>query len=280
LISFRRALVGGLLAAIALPAAAQAADYGGGTAVDNVSQFRRQLTIVSVRTRVDGKAFVRAEIQARCGSARVGRTVTPAADGSFTVNATVRGRSGDLRQIAAITVAGTVAGVTGSGTARLKLTFRRGGRVVGGCNSGRRAWQIRAAVPETTVGPPKANSGYYGLTSQAFKRPHAFTLHVDRRAKRVQSAVFDYRSQCRHGAPELNNITPGGRIARDGTFSLRERFTLRFSNSTERFLVKVDGKFTPNGVNGKLSVSSVARSLSGNVIDRCRTGRRTFAAAL
>jgi hypothetical protein len=276
----RRALVGTVLAAIAFPAAADAADYGGGTALKSVGKYRRQLTIVSVRTLADGKAFVRVQVQARCGFASAGRTVTPAANGSFTIRATVRGRQGDVRQTAKIAVAGSVVGASGSGTASAKLTFRRGGRVVGGCRSGTRAWQVRAPVAETTVGPPKANAGYYGLTSQSTGRPHAFTLHVDGGARRVQSAVFDYRRQCRHGVPEANNITPGGRIHGDGTFTLRERFTVRFSNATERFLVKVDGRFTPLGVNGTLSVASVARSPSGRVIDRCRTGRQTFAATL
>jgi hypothetical protein len=276
--SIRRALVGTLLAAIALPAAAPAADYGGGTAVRSVGKHRRQLTTVTVRTRTDGKAFVRAFVQARCGSVSLGRTVTPTATGAFTIRTTVRSRTGDLRRTARITVAGTVAGTSGSGTASATLTFRRDGRVVGGCRSGTRPWQIRGPVAETVAGPPVANTGYYGLTSQSSGRPHAFTLHVGSAAGRVNSAVFEYRRRCRHGSPEANNITPGGRIAADGTFSLRERFTLRFSNATERYVVKVDGRFTPTGVNGTLSVESVARSPSGRVIDRCETGRRSFAA--
>ncbi len=277
----RRALVGTLLAAVAVPAAAQAADYGGGTAMKSVAKSKRQLTTVTVRTRSDGKAFVRAFLQARCGSSLVGRTVRPTATGAFTLDATVRSRTGDLRRTAQITIQGTVAGTSGSGTATAKLTFRRGGRVVGGCTTGRRAWQIRAAVVDPLVGPPKANAAYYGLTSQTTKRqPRAFTLRVNSGAGRVQSAVFEYRNTCRHGSIEANNVTPGGRIRADGTFSLRERFTVRFANGSERFLVKVDGRFTPTGVNGSLSVKSVARSPSGGVVDRCQTGRLGFAAAL
>jgi hypothetical protein len=276
--SIRRALVGTLLAAIALPAAAPAADYGGGTAVRSIGKYRRQLTTVTVRTRTDGKAFVRSFVQARCGSVSLGRTVTPTASGAFTIRTTVRSLTGDLRRTARITVAGTVAGTSGSGTASATLTFRRGGRVVGGCRSGTRPWQVHDPVPETVAGPPVANAGYYGLTSQTSGRPHAFTLHVGDGARRVSSAVFEYRRRCRRGSPEANNVTPGGPIHADGTFSLRERFTLRFSNATERYVVKVDGRFTPTGVNGTLSVESVTRSPSGRVIDRCQTGRRSFAA--
>jgi len=277
--TIRGVLVGTVLAAIALPATGQAADYGGGTALKSVKKFQRQLAVVSVRTRSDGQAFIRVLVQARCGSASLGRTVTPAAaDGSFTIRTTVRSRGGDLLRSAQIRVAGTVAGASGSGTASAKLTFRRGGRVVGRCDSGTRRWQVRTPVAEPLVGPPRANRGYFGLTSQTRGRPHAFTLRVGGGAGRVQSAVFDYRVRCRRGSLDSNNITPGGRIGADGTFRLRERFTLRFSNATERFLVKVNGRFTPNGVNGTLSVESVTRSLSGRVTDRCRTGRQTFAA--
>ena len=276
----RRALVGTLLATIAVPAGAQAADYGGGTAVKRFAKYQRELTTVSVRTQANGRAFVRAFVQAKCGSASLGRTVRPAADGSFTLRRTVRNNSGGLRRRAQITVRGITAGTSGSGTATAELTFRRGGRVVGGCDSGTRRWQVRAAVADTLVGPPKGNTGYYGLTSQATPVPHAFTLRVAPGARRVQSVVFEYRRRCRDVSSEASNIVPGGRIRSDGTFSLSERFTLRFSNGTERFLVKVDGRFTPTGVNGTLSVKSVARSPAGRVVDRCQSGRRTFAAAL
>jgi hypothetical protein len=43
--------------------------------------------------------------------------------------------------------------------------------------------------------------------------------------------------------------------------------------------VRVRGRFTATGVVGSLSVSSVARSLMGRVIDRCRTGPVSFAAS-
>ncbi len=277
---FRRALVGSVLAALALPVAAQAADYGGGTAVDSFREYKRQLTIVSVRTRSDASAVVRVLVQTRCGFGSIGRTVRPAPDGSFRIRTTARRRDGDVHRTAQFAVTGSVAGATGSGTASVKLTFRRNGRVVEQCSSGRRTWQIRAATREATAGPPKANAGYYGLTSQTRERPRAFTLRVNRRARRVQSAVFDYRNLCRRGFVETNNVTPGGRIRPNGTFSLRERFTVRFSNATEHALVKIDGRFTPNGVNGRLSVTSTVRSPAGAVIDRCRSGRRTFAAVL
>ena len=98
-------------------------------------------------------------------------------------------------------------------------------------------------------------------------------LHVDAAARRVQAAVFDYALDCGGRRVETANVTPGGRIAANGTFSLRERFTLRFENATERYRVKVDGRFTPLGVNGTLSVT-----VRGDA--SCRTGDVTFAGSL
>jgi hypothetical protein len=42
--------------------------------------------------------------------------------------------------------------------------------------------------------------------------------------------------------------------------------------------VKVDGQVTATGATGTLSVTTILRSPSGRVIDRCRTGPRTFTA--
>jgi hypothetical protein len=60
---------------------------------------------------------------------------------------------------------------------------------------------------------------------------------------------------------------------------LRERFTVRYSDARERFRVTVRGRVLPTGVGGRLSVTSVARSLTGRVIDRCRTGPVSFSAS-
>jgi hypothetical protein len=268
-----RVLVVAALLAMAWPAAAHAADAGGGT-------IGRQVSIVSLRVATNGTATVWALVQARCGVGELKRTVTLAPDGSFALPGRRRDAAPEdprVRRVAALKISGRLVGAVASGTASARLTFRRGGRVVERCTTATRAWQARTPVTETPAGPPRANGAYYGLTSQP-SRPHAFTLSVDARARRVESAVFAYRLTCRGGRHvETSNITPGAAIAADGTFSLRERFPRRYANATERFRVKVDGKFTPNGVNGTLSVTSVARSRSGAVIDRCRTGRVTFA---
>lgn len=250
-----RALALAVGAALLWPGAASAADYGGGQVPD---------TVVSLRTAGDS-VVVRAYLTARCGSGPLRRRVPLAADGSFSVTATTRGRPRDdrrLRRVSRFTLAGRVVGSTASGTARMRLTFRRGGRVVGRCATGERRWE--------------AGTGLKGLTSQAGGRPRAFLLGVD--GARVTRAVFEYRLRCRGFAYEQINLTPGGPIAADGTFVLRERFTVRYADARERFRVTVRGRLTPTGVGGRLSVTSVARSLAGRVIDRCRTGPVAFAA--
>jgi hypothetical protein len=235
------------------PAAAYADDYGGGRVPD---------TVVSLRTAGDS-VVVRAYLTARCGAGAMQRRVPLAADGSFSLAATTRGRPRDdrrVRRVSRFTLAGRVVGSTASGTARVRLTFRRRGRVVGRCATGERRWE--------------AGTGLKGLTSQAGDRPRAFLLGVD--GARVTRAVFEYRLRCREFAYEQINLTPGGPIAADGTFVLRERFTLRYADARERFRVTVRGRVTPTGVGGRLSVTSVARSLAGRVIDRCRTGPVSF----
>ena len=278
----RRAPAAAALLALAWPAAAQATDYGGGTAPSSKSRSSRELTLVGIRTAADGGARVTVLVAARCGVGKVGRSVRLAADGTFAFDVRVRSRIPDdrrVRQRARVVVAGQVTGAVAGGTARTQIVQRRGGRVVGRCRSGNRAWQARAASAETVAAAPRADGSYYGLTAQA-RRPFPFVLRVDPRGRRVRTAVFDYRQRCGGRDVEWENVTPGGPIAADGSFHLRERFTFRWAEELERFRVRVDGRFTTSGVSGTLSVTSVLRSRSGRVLDRCRTGRQAFAALL
>jgi hypothetical protein len=278
-----RALAAAALLALAGPAAARAADVGGGTAPSSVRDYRRQLTIVTIRRVADGSAIVRAAIAARCGVAHVKRRgVKIAPDGSFAFTATVRDHAPEdprVRRIAVITIRGRLAAPVAAGTAGARVKLVRHGRVVAGCKSGSRAWQARAAAPQTVAGPPRADGAYYGLAAQT-GRPRGVLLRVSPSAKRIRAAAFEYRMSCRRRSVERNNVTPGGPIAADGTFDLRERFTLRYANATERYRVRFHGRFTTTGVNGALSVTSVARSRSGAEIDHCRTGRVTYSGAL
>jgi hypothetical protein len=261
------------LAAAALlllfPATAGAADYGGGTAPDSVRRANDQLTLISFRMADDGTGQAFVKVAAGCGAAKAIRDIGLAADGTFAFETTETARvGGGVRQRSEITMSGQIVGPIASGTLRARVTFRRGGRVLERCNSGPRQWNARAAGAATPPG-----TAYYGLTDQG-PRPPPIVLSVG--GSRVRVAAFDYGMRCRRGGYEWENITPGGALAADGTFSLRERFSRRYSEGRERFRVKVDGQVTATGASGTVSVTSVLRSPSGRVLDRCSTGRRTF----
>jgi hypothetical protein len=274
-------VVVGMLA-LAWPAAAQAADYAGGTAPETRRQVPRQLTLVGIRTAADGTARVSVNVATRCAPARGERTVQLAADGTFSLDFRVRGRVREFtaRHRTRIRISGQLTGATGAGTVRATMRLTRPGSGVQRCDSGARTWQVRAAAPEPSAAAPQANGSYHGLTDQAVRRPLAFVLRVDPRGRRVRTATFEYRQRCGRDAFNWENVTPGGRVAADGTFRLRETFTHVWTEGPERFRVRVDGRFTTTGVSGTLSVSSVLRTRSGRVLDRCRTGRVTFSALL
>jgi hypothetical protein len=281
----RAVVLAGLLA-LAWPASAQAVDMGGGTAPTSFAGYRDELTIVRLTPNPDQTVTVRLWVQARCGGGEFKKRVVPlAADGAFSYAETVRGRLPEdrrVRRIARLAIAGRVLAASATGTAGVRLKFRRGGRVVDRCRSGTRTGQARPLPPfNGPDGAPRPNGAYYGLTTQP-RRPHAFMLHVNRSATRVQAAAFNYLLFCRPGRKvwiSRDNLTPGGRIV-NGRFALGERFLLRFSNGSERYRVKISGRFTAAGVEGSISVTMIGKSRSGAVTDRCETGRQGFGAVL
>jgi hypothetical protein len=262
-----------------LAVAAAALALGGGTVATSVDGYRGQLTLVSIRP-ATGTAVVRALVAARCGVGAVKVKTPVAADGSFAFAASKRDRAPEeagLRRVARVRASGRIVGGVATGTASTRITLRRGSHAVDRCHTGARTWQARTPVPETVAGPPRPSRGYFGLTDQTH-RPHALVLHVDAAGRRVQAAAFDYALTCGARTLEKQNLTPGGRISASGGFSLRERFTLRFANGTDRYRVKMDGRFTPTGVTGTLSVRATMHS-SGVALP-CATGRVAFAGAL
>jgi hypothetical protein len=271
----------------AAPAAAAplAGDYGGGAIAPGFT-YAKGGRFVFVGARVDpglGRVLVNARVSARCGSADITRRVALAADGSFTLRATVREKVQFVRRRTKsfrIVVFGRLDGAAGSGNARAKVTYRRNGRVQSRCTIRPQGFQLRARSAESGAGAARAGTVYNGLTGQRANRPRPFLLRVSRNGHRVVTSIFQYRRSCLGGRRySLSNISPGARIRADGSFSRSERFSIPFSNAVERFRVRVHGRFTPGGVSGTLSVTSIARRRSdGAVIDRCRTGRVGFSA--
>lgn len=275
-----RAVILAALLVVAWPATAHAIDYGGGQAPASAKRAHRDIALVTLRATGNGRATVRAAVGAGCGVGHIRRTVALDPSGSFSFAATVRSRTRipGVRQISRMKVAGRIVSSTAAGTATAKVRFRRHGRTAARCSSGTDRWQARAAVAGTTPAAPRTLGAYSGTTSQS---PRAIVVRVGANARRVATAAFQYRMTCRAAAFDAENVTPGGAIAADGTFHLRERFVLRFAEGNERYRVAVDGRFTTNGVSGTLTVRSVLRRRGGGrVLDRCKTGPTTFAAAL
>jgi hypothetical protein len=277
-----RLVLGVMLMALAWPATAQATDYGGGMAPESFSRSKTQLILVGVRTTPAGRVRVHLNVSARCGFGAVRHSTGLNPDGTFAFNVPIRHRLRDNRfviQRARLAISGQLSGAAASGVASVRIVQRRNGRVVARCRSGPRPWTARAADAEATPAGAQPNGAYYGLTSQS-RRAYPFVLRASPNARRVRIAAFDYRMRCTDGPFEFENLTPSGAIAADGSFTLRERFSVAWQEGRERYRVRLRGRFTPSGVSGTLSIRSVLRSPSGRVLDRCRTGRVGFAALL
>lgn len=206
-----------------------------------------------------------------------------APDGSFRFTRVRRARESGHRLRAVVTVRGRFDGAAATGTVKGRLRNRHPNGKVRRCSTrGARPWRMRLRAAAGPPAPATAGATYHGLTAeQGDLQP--LVLRVNGSARRVVVAVFEYTRSCRKLEYFLNDITPGARIRPDGSFGIRERFTLRYSDvkQNETFRVHVDGRFVAGGVTGALRVTSVARRRgTGGVVARCDTGSVGFDAQL
>jgi hypothetical protein len=275
-----RALVLAVVVLVGLPGVAGAAptpgDYGGG----DFAGRNHLATWMWARVDAAGNMRINAAAQLTCGIARIDAQATLAPDGSFRVSRLrVKRELGHVLR-SNVTLSGRFDGALATGTIRARVRDRTPRGAVQRCAAHGRPWKLHLRPAAGAPGPPQSNGEYLGLTSQAEGVPKPFILHVNRRATRVGIAIFEYTRVCRRGGIALNNFTPGAPIRPDGTFALRDRFTLRFRGGVrERFRIDVDGRFAAGGVGGTLRATTVARR-RGRVIDRCDTGQLSFAALL
>jgi hypothetical protein len=278
----------GLLAGLPASAGAQGltADYGGGAVGGDPGRGFRGLGTVWMSAAAGGgepaaTARVIGEASLECGLARFDARASLAPDGSFTFTRARRWRDAGARLRAVVTVSGRFEGETATGTIRARLRTRHDGRTTR-CSTGpARPWRMRVPIAGAPAGAPAAGATYHGLTTQIEDVPPPFLLRTSADGARVATAIFVYRRVCRRATFLLNNLTPGAPIAADGTFTLRDRFRLRFTDVVERFRVVVRGGFTAGRVQGTLRVTSVARSRrTGRVVDRCDTRDVGFGAHL
>jgi hypothetical protein len=274
-----RALLLAVAVLLAAPGAAGAApvpgDYGGGGFAGRNSQP----TWMWARIGADGSARIGGRAHVGCALAHFDAEPRIAPDGSFRFSRVRTTREMGHVILADVTVSGRFDGAVATGRLRARARDRTPGGAVQRC-AARRSWKLHLRPVAGAPAPPQPGGAYLGLTSQTVGVPKPFVLHVNRAATRVGIAIFDYTRVCRRGGIPLNNFTPGAPIRPDGTFALRDRFTLRFSGGVrERFRIDVDGRFAAGGVGGTLRATTVARR-RGRVIDRCDTGQLSFAALL
>jgi hypothetical protein len=279
-----RSLLLAVLLILVAPGVAGAAvtpgDYGGGAVKGRggPGHLRTGTVWMWARVGADGRARIGGRAKVACGLTYFDAQVALGPDGSFRFTRTRRTRERGHRLLAVVTVQGRFDGAAASGTVRGRLRNRLPSGAVRRCSThGRRPWQLRLPAPPGPPAPPQPATTYLGVTGQPGDVPRPFLLRVSRNAARISTAIFEYTRRCRNGDFFLNDVTPPASIRPDGSFAIRERFTLRFSDATERFRINVDGRFTAGGVTGGLRVTSVARRRgSGRVIDRCDTGQLTF----
>jgi hypothetical protein len=266
-------------------AAVNPGDYGGG-AIKAGSRAGHTSTGSSwmwARVGADGHARIGGRVNLGCGLAVFDGEVTPAADGSFAFTRSRRYRSRGHRLRAIVTVRGRFDGAAASGRILAGLRNRHPDGKVRRCATSRRGarWQLRQPAAPSAPAPAQARATYRGLTSQSGSEPRPFLLRVARAGDRIVTSVFEYTRACRKGEFFLNDVSPGARIRPDGTFTIREGFTLPYVRNDERFRIRIDGQFRAGAVAGTLRVTTVLRRRgSGRVTDRCDTGPLTFSAAL
>jgi hypothetical protein len=280
-----------MVALLAVPAAAEAqavaGDYGGGA----ISDASKPLNVAAgsswmwARVGADGSARIGGFADPGCGLAQFDAEVRPAADGSFRFSRVRKVTTPDGHRLRSIvTVRGRFAGAAASGTVRARLRNRYpGGRVRRCTMGGGRRFELRMRAPAGAPAAPSAGATYYGLTSEQSVAPRPFLLRVHGSGRRVLLSVFEYTRVCQTGRYFLNDVTPSARISPDGSFAIRERFTLRYRRprENERFRVSVDGRFVDGGVTGTLRVQTVVRRPGRRAVrDRCDTGALGFDARL
>ncbi len=271
----------GALAALTLPAPAPgqvpaAATFGGGAiAGPGKTLGRPGDREVALRTSADGtKARVRAVSVVRCGRrlAEVSgmRTVAVAADGTFARRMRVRAGRFTHR----IDIAGTIAGQRATGTMTAAV-LRRGRRVCG------RTGRWRAIVPpEFPSEGDDTSPTWAGVVRQ---RGAAEPLGVMVRtldSPELARVVIGMQIRCRRAASYYVTHYTSPADYSIGEFEVTDRFVLRTARTVERVSTKLTAFAVSVGFTGTVRSTSVVRSRrTGRVVDRCGTGRVTWAAA-
>jgi hypothetical protein len=273
----------------AAPAGAQVpprADYGGGDVTDASPgrdfNGRAGDNAVSLRVGENGTTVQVAIVALHtCGRQGVfevlaGEVTTVAPDGAFTLT-TVRTIPRSNRDEERVTVAGKIQGPRAVGTFTTLTTDRRGKRLCRG--SGTWAAIQPPALPADAA-PPPAGAVLRGPMPVSGLLPFSVALRVSPDGKRVRRFNASVPWRCK--APRTSTTsyyTRSTTIRPDGSFTYDQPFRVTFTDAVERGRIRITGRFVNGGAVGTLEMTATARRKSGKLIERCRSGKRTWAAA-
>ena len=268
-----------------VPAAPSGNSGGGAIGLPVSEKTVAKDMLLSVRAS-GGKVAVDGQLYASCGLGTISGVASLAADGTFTLRGDVtRKPLVGVRNTTTFVVRGKLTAEGGEGTASGKLRVTAKGRKARSCESRTLSWTVRRPIAtDAMAAPAPADGTLYGLTSQDGARAkRAIALHVASAGRRIDRALFGYRTTCSRGrivVTEDVNITPEFDVAADGSFREVERFSAKFSDVTVKTTVVLRGQFdSAGGASGALSVTERYFSRrSGKSVDTCRTGTRTWSA--
>jgi hypothetical protein len=267
-------------------AAAPAGDYGGGAIALPVKETTvAKDMLLSIRAGTDGRIGVDGQIYARCGLGTISGDGRIGSGGRFTLRGDITRRPlVGTRITSSYVVTGTLTAAGGEGTANVKVRVRTRGRATRSCTSRTVSWKVRPPAAPDAAGAAPAQATLYGTTAQnAARAKQAIVLHAASGGRRIERAVFGYRSKCDRGriveADDVN-ISPEFDVAADGSFRLVERFSANFKDVRRATTVVLRGQFDAAGnATGKLAVTERYRSRrSGKRVDVCATGTRSWSA--
>ena len=202
-------------------------------------------TSISLRRRPDGRVGALAGLSYSCGSRTYPNVVVPLAGLTHGAAFDARGstrltRRGRLR----VTLEGTLAGETASGTVRVRPRRMRG------CRGYSLPFVLRSeSLPSGAAAMPSAGALATGVTAQAaagIRLPIA--LGVSGNGRRV-SALWQATMRCGGGTVSMaTNFTPATAMRGDATFTRSERFSIRYGDGTvARYRMTLRGRFVEGG---------------------------------
>jgi hypothetical protein len=179
------------------------------------------------------------------------------------------------------TVTGQLSGGHATGTLHVVGVRRRSGRSQKCAQRPNRAFEVRFAGPPAG-GPakPLSRAFYAGTSSyEIFDRIQApVTLRVTKDAKKV-AGQWTIAAKCGRGASTFVNFSPPMRLRANGSFSSRERFSIRYTDGVIRYRASFAGRFATDGATGTLRLRTREFNRRGKRTPRCDSGTRRWNAA-